>query len=340
VNELHYVTRDEVIRACAGVDVLEVVRDALVRHAAGRTVLPDEAYLGWTAPDGAAARSLAMPGALRGPDGELQLGLKVINGCLSNPDRGLARAQGVIMVFDPQTAWPVALLEAAHISSTRTAAVTAVTAAHLARPGASRLAVLGCGALARAHLRLLPTALPSLTEIALYDVERERAERLAADVGADVCSDPRACVDGADLVVTTTTSTRGYIDHDWLRPGALIAHVSLDDVLPSVVHNADLLVVDDWNLVSQDRRRLLGVLYRDGKLRSPSGEHHPESVPDPAARAVDTTIGDILAGRHPGRKSAEDIVLSNPFGMAILDVALAHAVLPIAIENGARRLPR
>ena len=346
-SELYYVPRAEVIRACAGADIVGMVAAALRQHATGGTLLPDEAYLGWQAPDGAAARSLAMPGALDTPGGGLALGLKVINVCLSNPARGLARAQGLILLFDRQTAWPVALLEAAHISSLRTAAVTAITARCLGRPDLARLAIVGCGALARAHLLLLPPALPGLRHVAVYDTDPGRSAELAADLRAAhpglqvvASTDPRSCVRDAELVVTTTTTTTGYLGYGWLSPGALVAHVSLDDVLPDVAQNADLLVVDDWNLVSQDNRRLLGVLYRAGKLRSPAGEYHPESSPDPAARAVDTTIGDILAGNHPGRKNANDIVLSNPFGMSILDIAVAHSIPPIAIEYGARRLPR
>jgi ornithine cyclodeaminase/alanine dehydrogenase-like protein (mu-crystallin family) len=359
-DQLFYVPRAEVVRACASVDIIAVVAAALRHHAAGATLLPDEAYLGWPAPDGAAARCLAMPGGVPtgdgtsdgtgdGTGGGLSLGLKVINGCLSNPQRGLARAQGLILLFDPQTAWPRAMLEAAHISALRTAAVSAITAQHLGRPGLASMAVIGCGALARAHLQLLPSALPGLDRVSLYDTDPLRSRRLAEDLRAQDAgarlrvtesTEPRECVRDADLIVTTTTTTTGYLSYDWLRRGALIAHVSLDDVLPEVVHRADLLVVDDWELVGTDTRRLVGRLYHAGRLRSPDGRYHPASTPDPSARAVDTTLGRLLTGDHPGRRTPDDIVLSNPFGMSILDIAVAHAVLPAAIRGGARRLPR
>ena len=346
-DELYYVPRAAVVAACAKIDVVSVVADALRDHAAGTALLPDEAYLGWRAPDGAAARSLAMPGGLPTADG-LALGVKIINSCLSNPERGLARAQGLVVLFDPRTGWPRAVLEAAHISALRTAAVTAVAARMLGRPGLETLAVLGCGALARAHLQLLPPALPTLERVVLHDADPARHRALAADLRASYpdlavteTADPRAGVAGADLVVTTTTTTTGYIGWDWLRPGALVAHVSLDDVLPEVVTRADLVVVDDWTLVSTDTRRLLGRLYHAGRLRSPTGEYDPASTPDQAARAVDATLGEILTGRHPGRRGEDDIVLSNPFGMSILDIAVAHAVLPAALSHaGAHHLPR
>lgn len=347
-DEFYYACRAEVIRACAQVNVIGVVETALRQHAAGLSVLPDEAYLGWRAPDGADARCLAMPAGLPASDG-FALGLKVINGCLSNPDRGLARAQGLTLLFDRQTGWPRALMEAAHISATRTAAVSAIAASALGRPALARLAILGCGAIARAHLQLLPSALPTLARVTLYDNIQQRCHQLAKDVRAQhqggqlevaESASPQDCVRDAELIVTATTATTGYIRRDWLAPGALIAHVSLDDVLPEVIQSAGLLVVDDWTLVSHDSRRLLGRLYRSGELRSPGGQYHPECDPKPGARMVDATLGDILLGNHPGRRNPGDVVISNPFGMAILDIAIAHAILPAAIQNGIPRLPR
>ena len=345
---LYYLARSDVVRACANIDVVAIVADVLRQHAAGTTMLPEEAYLGWQASDGAAARCLAMPGGLQAGD-DLTLGLKVINGCLSNPDRGLARAQGLILLFDTDTGWPTAIMEAAFISALRTAAVTAVTARHLARPGVKRMAIIGCGTQARMHLELLPQMLPELEAVCVYDISPRRLKQFAIDPRrvdpaewpAIIATDtPRDCVRGAGLVVTATTTTTGYLEYEWLSPGALVAHVSLDDVLPDVVQRADLVLVDDWKLVRQDSRRLLGRLYHAGKLRSADGGYCPGCSPDPAARAVDATLGDVLLGNHPGRTTPDEIVLSNPFGMSVLDIAVARAVLEVALRNGVRELPR
>jgi ornithine cyclodeaminase/alanine dehydrogenase-like protein (mu-crystallin family) len=110
-----------------------------------------------------------------------------------------------------------------------------------------------------------------------------------------------------------------------------VAHVSLDDVLPDVVRLADLVVVDDWELVSTDDHRLLGRLYHAGELMGPDGETRGTAAPGSAR--VSASLPDVLAGRHPGRRHLDDIVLSNPFGMGILDVAVGAAVL-----HSARRL--
>jgi N-[(2S)-2-amino-2-carboxyethyl]-L-glutamate dehydrogenase len=336
-----YLPRADVLACCARIDVVDAVREALVAHAKGQTTLPDEAYLGWRTDKGASARSLAMAGAVP-MAGELALGLKVINGSLGNTDAGLARSQGFTMLFDRETARPTVVMEAAHISALRTAACTALSALHLGKPK-PRVAVLGCGTLARTHLALLPATLDGLADVRLYDLDRTRAERLAEAVGGldvTVAGSPEDCVRGADLVVAATTVTEGYIAHDWLAPGAVLAHVSLDDALPDVVERADLIVVDDWDLVRTDHRRLLGRMYRQRRLLGPDGSHHPGRRPDPGARRVDTTLGEVLLGSHPGRRSDTDIVLANPFGMAVLDVAVAARVNAVAVETDAgMRIP-
>jgi ornithine cyclodeaminase len=341
-STLRYLSRAQVMACLDEVAAVAVTAGTLRRHALGETILPDEAYLPWRTPQGHQARSLGMPGGIVTDQG-LQLGLKVINGSLGNPARGLARSQGLLMMFDQETGYPQTLMESAYISALRTAAVTAVSAQRLRREPVRHVAVLGCGTLARAHLRLLPAVLGELDTVTLHDLTPERAEELAGALRADpdtagltvrVVPGPRECVEGADLVVAVTVTTEGYLAPDWFAPGALIAHVSLDDVLPEVVAAAGLVVVDDWALVSHDDRRLLGRMWRAGTLRSPTGGYRPGVTPVPGAAQVHTTLGDVLADRHPGTVDPEQIVLSNPFGMSVLDVALGARVAEVAAERG------
>jgi N-[(2S)-2-amino-2-carboxyethyl]-L-glutamate dehydrogenase len=335
---LRYLSRADVERAARSVDAVQTIRGALVLHAEGRTTLPAEAYLGWRTPDGSAARSLALPGMLHGD--RAVAGLKIINSSLGNVGRGIQRAEGLTVLFDTQTAHPVAILEAATLSALRTAAYTVLAYTVLSVRGlaapARRIAIIGCGALGQAHMELLHRADPD-AEFVLYD---QAADRLAAaaeafPAGKAACqtvTSAEAAVRGSSVVVTTTTATEGYIPYEWLSPGALIAHVSLDDVLPDVVARADLVLVDDWDLVRDDSRRLLGRLYKAGKLADPG--HLPAGPVGTGPRAVDGTLAEVLAGRHPGRTRPEEIILSNPFGMGILDVALAAEVLRAAESTG------
>jgi ornithine cyclodeaminase/alanine dehydrogenase-like protein (mu-crystallin family) len=330
---LRYLSRADVERAGRSVDAVGAVRRALLLHAQGRTTLPAEAYLAWITPEGSAARSLALPGALHAD--QIVAGLKVINSSLGNLKHGIPRAQGITLLFDPETAHPVAIMEAAYLSALRTAAYTALSVAQLAA-SVTRVGIIGCGVIGMAHAELLRTTVPSATFV-LFDLDpgrlRAAAERLGArGLACDLASSAQAAVQGSSVVVTATTTTAaGYIPYAWLAPGTLVAHVSLDDVLPDVVARADRVIVDDWNLVRDDSRRLLGRLYRSGSLTGP--ETAPTGPTVAGARAVDGTLADVISGRRPGRGAPGEVILSNPFGMGILDVALAAEVVRAAKEQ-------
>ncbi|MFB6875386.1 ornithine cyclodeaminase family protein [Streptomyces sp. NPDC056323] len=334
-SHFRYLTRADVIEAARDVDIVATVAEALRLHSAGRSELPEEAYLGWTTPQGDSARLLAMPGALVQEGRPPVIGMKTINASIGNPGRGIPRSQGFTLLLDPETARPLALMEAAYISAMRTAAVTALAVRHLAVAEPRGLALLGCGALARAHVALLLRTVPTLRHIALYDLAPDRAKSVAhhiaslpgaADIETVVADGPREAVRGAELVVPVTTVTQGYIEPDWLLPGALVCHVSLDDLTEAAVLSADAVIVDDWSLVRDDPRRLLGRMHRAGTLLGPDGTPRQGVTARAGARRVDGTLGDVLAGRHPGRRGQDEIVISNPFGMSVLDVAVADRI--------------
>lgn len=340
-NQFRYLTRDDVVAALTDVDAVAVVAEALRLHSEGRAVLAEEAHLPWRSPGGAANRCLAMPGAVDFDDG-YAVGLKTINASLGNIAAGLPRSQGFTLLLDAETARPTVLMEAAYLSALRTSAVTAVAARTLGRPDLASMGLIGCGTLAMSHLTLLADTLPTLTDVRLFDIDPARAEKFRAEaaslrprLGIRVAPTARDCVTGADLVVPVTTVTEGYIPYDWLTPGTLVSNVSLDDLLPDVMLRCDLLVVDDWDLVSGDCRWLLGRMYRSGDLLPPSGiTNGTGRGPSTSARMVDATLGEIVAGDHLGRGADTDIVVCNAFGMAILDIAVAHRVAAAAERAG------
>jgi ornithine cyclodeaminase/alanine dehydrogenase-like protein (mu-crystallin family) len=330
-----YLNRREVEQACAEIDPVAVIAGALALHSRGEAVAPDEAYLAWTNPLGEGARSLNMPGWLGGS--APVVGTKIINGNPANSARGLARASGLTLLFDPISARISCVLEAAHISSLRTASVTALSADLFRGAAVESLAVIGAGALAAAHLSLLPHRLPALRHVRLFDLDRARAGALweqfaGALAQRDVClslvDSAEEAIRPAQLIVPVTTTTTGYIPYQWLQPGAILVNISLDDALPDVALRAGKLFVDDWHLVKTDSRRLLGRMYRDGLIDG------PDAPPTGRARRVDAQLGDVVLGARPGRTSTDEVVLVNPFGLSIEDVALAAEVHATARRLG------
>jgi ornithine cyclodeaminase/alanine dehydrogenase-like protein (mu-crystallin family) len=330
-DRILYLGRNEVAAICGEMDPVALVQEVFCAHGAGNTILPDEAYLGWRNGRDDAVRSLNMPGYLGGKF--CAAGTKIINSNPANTARGLPRASGLTLLFDPETARILCIMEASYISAVRTAAVSMFALRVLACPGPRTLCVIGAGVIGTTHLELAIRTFPTINRAILFDVDAARAgsardslkQGITRQIEIEVAANPEDAVRPADAVVAATTVTNGYIPYSWLKPGCVALNVSLDDFLPEVFLKADLLFVDDWNLVSTDRRRLLGRLHQEGKIAGP----HQVSAPA-NARRVDGELGDLALGRRPGRGGVDQIILVNPFGLAIEDVAFASRIFDIA----------
>ena len=337
-DHILYLSRKDVEMACKGLDSVAIIREVFRLHGSGQTHLPDEAYLGWTNARGESVRNLNMPGHIGGS--WRVAGTKIINGNIHNPTRGQPRASGVTLLYDDTSARVLCIMEGAHISSLRTASVTALAADLLHGPEIQSAAIIGAGALARAHIELLARRLPHLRRILLFELAAERVTALQHDVTPlllarnielQVTATAEEAIRPAQLIVPVTTTTEGYIRFDWLQRGSLLVNISLDDPLPEVVFKADQVIVDDWNLVKSDSRRLLGRMYRQEQIIGPDD---PLPATATTCRRVDAQLGDIVAGTKPGRLSTGDRILVNPFGLAIEDVALAAHVYQAARDLG------
>jgi ornithine cyclodeaminase len=335
-SALRYLDGATVESLCERIDPLEVVTEAFLAVRAGRSGVAAEAALRWTAPDGTAARSLILPAWH-----EDTYGSKIINACLGNVDRGLPRAAGLILLYDRETAAPVCLMEGAHISALRTAAVS-LAALRAIRPLSTvdRVALLGCGRQARTHLDLL-VAGGAVRSVIAYDLSRSRAAAFAEDlreslpaVGVEIATDPEKAVRSAPVTIAATTTTTSYVPLAWLPEGSIFLNVSLDDAAEDVLLGADHLFVDDWHLVSEDDTRLLGRLAQAGRATGPG-------TTAPGARQVDTDLATLLSGAYHRPITPTDRTVINPFGMGVHDVAIATRVHATARDtNTGTLLPR
>jgi ornithine cyclodeaminase/alanine dehydrogenase-like protein (mu-crystallin family) len=337
-DNILYLSRKDVEMACKEIDSVAVMREVFKLHGSGQTMLPDEAYLGWVNAQGEQVRNLNMPGYV---GGSLRVaGTKIINANISNPTRGLPRASGVTMLYDNSSVRVLCIMEGAYLSSLRTASVSVLAADVLKGEDIQSVAIIGAGVLAKAHIDVLVKSLPRLLYIRVFDLAEERITQLqreaapvlqAHNVILYATSTAEEAIRAAQVVVPVTTTTVGYIRFEWLQPGAILINVSLDDPLPEVVFKADTVIVDDWNLVKNDTRRLLGRMYRAEQIIGPD---EPVGVIHKGRRRIDAQLGEIVLGTKTGRSSVNDIILVNPFGLAIEDVALAAHVYRAARNLG------
>jgi ornithine cyclodeaminase/alanine dehydrogenase-like protein (mu-crystallin family) len=283
----------------------------------------------------------AMPALLRGgvADGSADLiGAKWITGFPANPEAGLPTYHALVLLNDPLTGEPLAVMDAATITSQRTAAISGTAIRHFlpggtARDGRpARVGILGAGAQARSHLAMIGHVLPG-AQVRLTDCEAARATMLAreasgvAGIGsADSVSSVREAVESADVVVSVVSfgPDRQTLDPAWLGPETLFVAVDYDMQAPAALARDALFVVDE----------------RDQFLATRSGSTFA-AYPDP-----DATLGELFQGDAPARPdlSAErpaGRILVTHLGVGLADVVFASAILARAEQLGlGRLLPR
>jgi len=333
-TDILYLCEEEVKTVCQRLDSVALMHELFRLHGSGQTILPDEAYLAWTNPLGEGIRSLNMPGYV---GGSIKLaGTKIINGNIANTQRGLPRASGLTLLYDQNSGRVVCIMEGAYISSLRTASVSLLAAQLCMGRPIDSAAVIGAGVLGQRHIELLIQHIPTLQKISIFDLEPQRLVNLRTSLApllenssvvlVEEQSAQRA-IQEARLIIPATTTTTGYIPYSWLLPGAILINVSLDDPLPEVALKADKIIVDDWDLVKNDTRRLLGRMYHTGELIGP---HDPMPV-SKQARRVDALLGEVATQQQVARGSDDDIILVNPFGLSIEDITLAAHVYQEAL---------
>ncbi|MFQ5878364.1 MAG: ornithine cyclodeaminase family protein [Acidobacteriota bacterium] len=257
-------------------------------------------------------------------------GMKWISGYPGNPRRGLPYISGLLILNDPETGLPVAVMDATWITATRTAAATAVAVRRLARPDAASFGILGCGVQGRSNLQAAAEVLPSLAEVRAYDIEPEARARYVSEMQARIprlrfvtAPTPRAAVEGTDVVVTAgpiRARPRPSIEAAWLGEGALAVALDYDSYLtPEAMRAADRFYTDDTRQILHTRAE--GVHFKD--------------IPD-----IYADLGEVVAGLKDGRRSPRERLVCVNLGLALEDMATATLVLRRARERGlGARLP-
>jgi len=268
----------------------------------------------------------AMPAFLRGtdPDGRDDLlGMKWVLGFGGNAALGLPAIHGLVLLNDPRTGIPTAVLDAGPITAERTAAVTGVAIRTWAPPVAGRapsVAIVGAGTQARSHLPVVGHVLPR-PHVALFDRHPERAEALAEAArdtpgiaAAEVAPTARDAVAGADVVITVASFTsperRQVMTDDWLLPDALVVPVDYATYCSAeVARNAALFLVDE----------------RDQFLANRDAGNF-DGYPDPSAM-----IGEALVAGTPRPRGR---VVVTHLGVGLADVVFGDAILAAAATRG------
>ncbi len=254
-------------------------------------------------------------------------GMKWVSGFPENALKGLPYISGLIVLNNPETGLPLAVMDCTWITAKRTGAATAVAAKFLARPDSETVGILGCGVQGRSNLEALRVLFP-LRRVMAYDVKPEAARRYAEEMSSGLgleivpVGSPQEAVAGCDLVVTAGPILRiphATIKPGWLGQGAFASLVDFDSYWdPKALSEVDKFCTDD---IPQ-----LEYYQTVGYFR-----HIPPVYAD---------LGAIVTGQKPGRESPRERTVACNLGLALEDLATALLLYELAVKKGTgTRLP-
>ncbi len=264
---------------------------------------------------------------LRGASAE-HAGVKVVGDYVENHRLGLPSELALLLLLDPATGAPVAIIDATAITEMRTGAVTAIGAEHLARRGSRTLGHIGTRGTAYWNVRLLCRVLPELSEIRVHSRRPESREAFARRLAEDLDREVRPvasweeCARDADVVVEAArlTEPAPLLRTAWIAPGALVVpYGTVSAVELDLTEIMDKIVVDDWGQAGIGPLGALRAHVDSGRL-SQSNLH--------------AELGQIVCGARPGRERDDETILFWHRGLSITDIALGEALLRKALAQG------
>jgi ornithine cyclodeaminase len=303
----------DVRRALPLPQAVAAMKSAFAALSAGHAEMPLRGRLEVRPHDGI---TLTMPAFLAGP--MQALAVKVVSVFPGNATLGLPVVQGVVLVLEPNTGRPVALLEGSTLTAVRTGAASGAATDLLSRPDSSVVAIIGAGVQARTQLEAV-CAVRRIDAARIYSRTRRRAEALAAELAGQgdfprdlrAADSPAEALADADIVCTATSSARPVLADADLKPGAHVNAVGayrpeMQEVPAETVRRA-LVVVDAREAALAEAGDLL-VPIRAGLFTTAH---------------IYAELGEIVLGQKPGRTDGRQVTLFKSVGLAVQDAAAA-----------------
>jgi ornithine cyclodeaminase len=302
-------------------DLITAMEGALAQFSAGAVRQPvrsvievgdDRAFFG------------IMPAAMSHPPA---VGAKLVTVFERNHERQLPSHLATIVLLDHETGALRAVLDGRYITEARTGAVSAVSVKHLSRPDASVLAIIGSGVQARSHVDAI-RHVREIKQVRAWSPRDTHRDAFVAHVRdtvglpAQAANTAAEAIRGADIIVLATSSRTPVIDDTDVAPGAHIAAVGAcrpdQREMPTALIARARVCVDSRAAARHEAGDLL-IPLREGAI----GEMH-----------FTHELGDVIAGRIPGREHARQVTIFKSLGLAVEDMVAADLVVARARSAG------
>jgi ornithine cyclodeaminase/alanine dehydrogenase len=314
-NKLLYLSQEEVVSIGLSMgEIIELLETAFEEKGNGRVEMPPKPGIHPGEGDNFIHAMPAYIPAMK------SAGIKWVSGFPGNAEKGLPYITGLLILNDPETGLPLAVMDCEWITAMRTAAATAVSARRLARPNSSKLGILGCGVQGYTNTEAL-NVLFSVEEVFAYDVVPQAVEKFAEKVQASLdlkvtpVKTPQEAVSGCDLIVTAGPILKvphKTIKAGWMDEGAFASLVDFDSYWePAAMKEVDKFCTDD-----------------KGQFEYYKTAGYFKDVPP-----VHADLGELVTGKKPGREALDEKTIACNLGLALDDMAVAPTIFRLALKK-------
>ena len=315
---LPLLSKDEIQELLSVGETLEAVEHAFKLQAQGKAIMPPKLYLDLPEHGG---DFRAMPAYIDG-----SAGIKWVSCYPHNSRHNLPLAIATIVLCDPDTGCPLAIMDGTYITSMRTGAAGGVAVKFLARRDSSVIGMIGAGVQARTQLLAINEVLPKIEEVKVFDLDGVASQRCAEEMKAKLGIKVRPVetveeAAEADVVVTTTPSTKPVVKKQHIKPGTHINAIGADaagkqELEADIIRDAKV-VVDDIRQASHSGE--INVPLSQGLIK---------------VEEIYGMLGEVVAGIKKGREDDREITIFDSTGLAIQDIICAKLVYNKAKERG------
>jgi len=305
-------------------DVLTAVETAFRLRGLGRVQMPPKMYLFFEKYNGDLR---CMPSYIE----DISVSaVKIVNVHPDNPKKhNMRTVMATLVLIDPETGAPIAVMDGSHITDMRTGAASGVASKYLARKDARKLGIIGAGTQARTQFLAILNTFTRLDEVRIFDILSSASKDLCEEIKKNfpkrvqtvkAVDDPKDAVSGMDIVCTCTPSRKPIVKDAWVSKGQHFNCIGADapgkQELEGAILKRAKVVIDDWEQASHSGE--INVPISQGLI---------------SQKDIYANIGDIVAGKVPGRTSHEEITVFCSTGLAIQDAVTAKLAYDAAMKK-------
>ncbi|UCC44338.1 MAG: ornithine cyclodeaminase family protein [Candidatus Zixiibacteriota bacterium] len=311
--DTYLIKKSDVTRALTMKDCFEVTENAFRYYGEGAVQMPPKSYLYFADFSGDLR---CMPSYVAKIEAA---GIKAVNVHPNNHNVNLPTVMASILLIDPKTGFPLAVMDGTHVTNMRTGAAGGIATKYLAKKDCKKAAFIGAGVQAETQVAAMFIARPKISDIAIFDISTEHSHAFAElcqekyKVNVEVADSITAACADADVINCTTSARKPIVMKSDVAPGAHINAIGADAIgkqeLEPAILKAAKVVIDDWVQASHS-----------GEINVPvsSGEFDRKNV---AAE-----LGETIAKNLKVRESDKDITVFDSTGLAVQDLMTAWHV--------------